>query len=291
MLIMRLGCLSVLWTCTCFVASAHAQDNELQKLLVKGFSPNEAKLNLAYWQAECEGLDKVIEILTHYQREQLAKLEAKRQQLHENMSGDDLETTQALLRNARMELQKLVWDEAAESAMLEELETGQPKIKATRQSLLEAEMRGRLEIAERDLNSLLQQLTEMNSRNHSRSEITAQTVKVEHAHAEIEALKKQLPKVAEINKAEAELPATESKRRLAQIRVRRKLMENEISELTKRLPALRERASSQWMLDLERKTIESVQERITPLQVRKLELDAMVAVLEVKVKEKEEVAK
>lgn len=268
--------LSIAWA----GSPAFSQDNELQKLMDIGLRPSANNTSLSLLRGEQKALSKIIDRLIEYREKQLAALNEKKRDLTERTSGEDVEILQSLLRNSRMELQKLRWDESAEAAMLEDLANEQSDPDVRQPATAIADLRQREKSLRSELETLQAQLATMGGEK-SRDKLE-QVAKVQRAQIQLNALSSEIYQQDEKIKTAALATIVESKRRLAQIRVRRKLLEEEIRLLSHELSELRKLGSEQWLIELDRKDLESLQSRLAPLQFRKLEVDALISAVEEK---------
>lgn len=280
MLCFRNTTLCLLLLCASVGRSCFAQDNELQKVMLDASPTVKHKLSLENLRGEQTALTKIIDNLSRFRDEQFAAHNAKKRELNAQNSGEAPEILQALLRNSRMELQKLTWDEAAEAAMLEAIESEKADPEISQPALVQAELRQREKTLRADLKTLQEQLEATSSEKSTPRERLDLVAKIQVAQNELNSASGQLYKQEEIIRTAALTATLDCKRRLAQIRVRRKLLEREIAELNGKIAELQSLAADQWLLEMERKDLESLHSRIAPLQFRKLEVDALISAVE-----------
>jgi hypothetical protein len=190
------------------------------------------------------------------------------------------ESIAPLLQSCRMELQRLRWEEATEKVVQEELSKEDVTQLAPSADLKLKEIESQMKML------LLKR--EQAKANFDRvealhkkgivpsSELQEREAALQASEAELDSTQETLAMQKTIADAERKQPLTETTRRLAQLVSRRRILEEELTQLRDEHQRAAVMMRRQWQVSLREKRAELLQEQLVPIQTRKLQVQALI---------------
>lgn len=233
-----------------------------------------------------EQLEIEVKILTQVETK-LTKEYADLLQRIEEMQAEQMKTSVApepaltLLQNCLAELQRLRWEEATEKAIQEQFTADGEKANLTVEADLKIkELEGQAELLTKQLQAAEEQ-TDKIDLLYKKGSISSDVIEKNKAH--IEELKTKLHSTYETVALQRTIadtirkqPQTESRNRLAQVVMRRQLLETELKELRSEHQLAANSKQKEWQITLFQKKAELLQEKLIPLQTRKMQVEALI---------------
>lgn len=190
------------------------------------------------------------------------------------------EPTLTLLQNCLAELQRLRWEEATEKAFQEQLAGDSTVDLAVDADLKTKELEGQLLLLMKQLGSAQEQATKIDLLYKKGSipsaELDQNKAHIEELMTKLQSTKETLELQKTIADAARKQPQSESRRRLAQVVMRRQLLETELKDLRSEQQLAANSKQKEWQITLLQKKAELLQEKLIPLQTRKLQVEALI---------------
>lgn len=190
------------------------------------------------------------------------------------------EPTLTLLQNCLAELQRLRWEEATEKSLQEQLSGDDEVELVVNADLKIKELEGQVLLLKQQLVAAEEQSVKIDLLFKKG---TIPSDELEQSKTHIEELKTKLHSTVEtlelqktIADADRKLPQTESRRRLAQLVMRRQLLETELNDLRSEYQQATNSKQKEWQITLFQKKAELLQEKLIPLQTRKMQVEALI---------------
>lgn len=230
-------------------------------------------------------LEKELGVLTVVE----AKLSAEYSELLKDIASRQAELDQLtlapesiapLLQSCMMELQRLRWEEATEKVVQEELSKEDAGQLAPNADLKLKEIEGQMKML------LLKR--EQAKANFDRvetlhkkgvipsSELQEKEAALRASEAELESIQGTLEMQKTITDAERKQPLAETTRRLARLVSRRRILEEERTQLLDEYQRASVMMRRHWQVSLSEKRAELIQEQLVPIQTRKLQVQALI---------------
>lgn len=269
-MIMLLLTLSLGWS----VKRSYAQDVGTE---IRGAWGN---ISTALQQLEVE-LEVLVRVETKLNQEN-EELLAKIQELQSAMAEANVapETTLTLLQSCLTELQRLRWEEATEKAVQEELskEGVVPLAPVADLKIKELESQIKITVVQIEQARAEVERFELLYKKGATStdEVARKKALIQELETKLQSTQATLAVQQTIAEAERKQPLTETTRRLAQLVLRRKLLDEELGELRKEYQRSADAKRKEWQLTLLQKRAELLQEKLVPLQTRKLQVEALI---------------
>lgn len=233
-----------------------------------------------------EQLEIEVKILTQVETK-LTKEYADLLQRIEDMQAEQMKTSVApepaltLLQNCLAELQRLRWEEATEKAVQEQFAADGEKANMTVEADLKIkELEGQAELLTQQFRAAEEQAAKFDLL-YKKGSISSDVIEKNKAH--IEELKTKLHSTYEAVALQRTIadtirkqPQTESRNRLAQVVMRRQLLETELKELRSEHQLAANSKQKEWQITLFQKKAELLQEKLIPLQTRKMQVEALI---------------
>jgi hypothetical protein len=190
------------------------------------------------------------------------------------------ESIAPLLQSCRMELQRLRWEEATEKVVQEELSkedvtqlapTADLKLKEIESQMKMLLLKREQAKANFDRVEALHKKGVVPS-----SELQEREAALQASEAELDSTQETLAMQKTIADAERKQPLTETTRRLAQLVSRRRILEEELTQLRDEHQRAAVMMRRQWQVSLREKRAELLQEQLVPIQTRKLQVQALI---------------
>lgn len=270
LMIMVLLTLSLGWS----VNRGHAQD--------VGTEIREAWGNIStalqQLEVEQEVLVRVERKLTDESEAILGKIEELQTEMAEATVAP--EATLTLLQSCLTELQRLRWEEATEKVVQEELskEGVVPLAPVADLKIKELESQIKVTIVQIEQAQAETEKFELLYKKGATStdEVARKKALIQELETKLQSTREMLAVQQTIADAERKQPLTETTRRLAQLVLRRKLLDEELVELRKEYQRSTDAKRKEWKLALLQKRAELLQEKLMPLQTRKLQVEALI---------------
>lgn len=262
--------LSLGWSLNC----GHAQDVGTE---IRGAWGN-ISTALQQLEVEREVLSRVETKLNEENKELLAKIEELQSTMAEATVAP--ETTLTLLQSCLTELQRLRWEEATEKAVLEELSKEGVVPLAPTADLKIKELESQIKITAVQIEQARAEIEKIEllykKGSISSSEMDRKKATIQELETKLQSTQETLAVQQTIADAERKQPLTETTRRLAQLVLRHKLLDEELGELRKEYQRSADAKRKEWQLTLLQKRAELLQEKLMPLQTRKLQVEALI---------------
>lgn len=229
-------------------------------------------------EVEREVLSRVETKLSEENEELLAKIEELQSAMAEATVAP--ETTLTLLQSCLSELQRLRWEEATEKAVLEELSKEGAVPLAPVADLKIKELESQIKITVVQIEQARAEIEKFEllykKGSISSSEMDRKKALIQELETKLQSTQETLAVQQTIADAERKQPLTETTRRLAQLVLRHKLLDEELGELRKEYQRSADAKRKEWQLTLLQKRAELLQEKLMPLQTRKLQVEALI---------------
>lgn len=229
-------------------------------------------------EVEREVLSLVETKLSEENEELLAKIEELQSAMAEATVAP--ETTLTLLQSCLSELQRLRWEEATEKAVLEELskEGAVPLAPIADLKIKELESQIKITVVQIEQARAEMERFELLYKKGATStdEVARKKALIQELETKLQSTQETLAVQQTIADAERKQPLTETTRRLAQLVLRHKLLDEELGELRKEYQRSADAKRKEWQLTLLQKRAELLQEKLMPLQTRKLQVEALI---------------
>ena len=229
-------------------------------------------------EVEREVLSLVETKLSEENEELLAKIEELQSAMAEATVAP--ETTLTLLQSCLSELQRLRWEEATEKAVLEELskEGAVPLAPIADLKIKELESQIKITVVQIEQARVEMERFELLYKKGATStdEVARKKALIQELETKLQSTQETLAVQQTIADAERKQPLTETTRRLAQLVLRHKLLDEELGELRKEYQRSADAKRKEWQLTLLQKRAELLQEKLMPLQTRKLQVEALI---------------
>lgn len=190
------------------------------------------------------------------------------------------ETTLSLLQSCMAELQRLRWEEATEKAVHEELSKEGVVPLAPVADLKIKELESQLKMNTLQIEQARAEIEKIEllykKGSVASSEMARKKAIIQELETKLQSTRETLAMQQTIADAERKQPLTETTRRLAQLILRRKLLNEELGELQKEYQRSADTKRKEWQLTLLQKRAELLQEKLVPLQTRKLQVEALI---------------
>ena len=229
-------------------------------------------------EVEREVLSRVETKLSEENEELLAKIEELQSAMAEATVAP--ETTLTLLQSCLSELQRLRWEEATEKAVLEELskEGAVPLAPIADLKIKELESQIKITVVQIEQARAEMERFELLYKKGATStdEVARKKALIQELETKLQSTQETLAVQQTIADAERKQPLTETTRRLAQLVLRHKLLDEELGELRKEYQRSADAKRKEWQLTLLQKRAQLLQEKLMPLQTRKLQVEALI---------------
>jgi hypothetical protein len=229
-------------------------------------------------EVELEVLSRVETKLSEDYSKLLMEISTRQAELDEATMVPD--SIAPLLQSCMMELQRLRWEEATEKVVQEELSkedvaqlapTADLKLKEIESQLKMFSLKREQAKANFDRVEALYKKGVIPSSEHQEKEAALRA-----SEAELESIHETLVMQKTIVDAERKQPLTETTRRLAQLVSRRRILEEERTQLLDEYQRVSVIMRRQWQVSLSQKRAELMQEQLVPIQTRKLQVEALI---------------
>lgn len=190
------------------------------------------------------------------------------------------ESIAPLLQSCRMELQRLRWEEATEKVVQEELSKEDVTQLAPTADLKLKELESQMKMLKLKREQAKANFIRVEALHKKgvvpSSELQEREAALQASEAELESTYATLAMQKTIADAERKQPLTETTRRLAQLVSRRRILEEDLTQLRDEHQRAAVMMRRQWQVSLREKRAELLQEQLVPIQTRKLQVQALI---------------